>query len=102
MSDVTIQFLLRIAPMGGRGSCRAALRPLNRLSGSFALPHRDFPQQEPASSPWQKSFADECEGFGPRSRREIAGESVDSSRSRNAEIGPKTRTQSERTSATGC
>ena len=55
-----------------------------------------------ASSPWQKSFADDCEGFGPRSRREIAGESVDSSRSRNAEIGPKTRTQSERTSATGC
>ena len=43
---VTIQFLLRIRRMGGRGSCRAASRCLNRLSGSFALPHRDFPQQE--------------------------------------------------------
>ena len=54
------------------------------------------------SSPWQKSFAGEGEGLEPRSRSETAGEPVGSSRSRDAEIGSRSRTQAEMTSATGC
>jgi len=55
-----------------------------------------------ASSPLKKCFDSENERFGPRSRRKIAGESVDSSRFFNEDIRSKDPFGADLTFSTGC
>ncbi len=62
-----------------------------RIRGMKVREERILSDRKPAKSLSQNPRPSEARAFGPRSRREIEGVAVATSRSRNAEIGPKAR-----------